>query len=141
MPVVANGDGDSVADVKEMLAQSGAAAVMIGRACYGRPWWPGVLASRVGSESGCAEPDLIQEYEIVSEQHFEMLSLYGHEHGNRVARKHLGWTLDRLVRRGFVNSVEGIAWRTRLLSEIDNVRVVKTLGELYARATELEQAA
>jgi nifR3 family TIM-barrel protein len=121
VPVVANGDGDSVADVKEMLAQSGAAAVMIGR--------------------GAAEPDLVREYEIVSEHHRGMLSLYGNEHGNRVARKHLGWTVDRLVQRGFVGTVEGIEWRTRLLSDNDNARVAKTLSELYMAVAELEQAA
>lgn len=114
---------------------------MIGRACYGRPWWAGVLASKLDSGSGAAEPDLRREYEIVSEQHWEMLSLYGHEHGNRVARKHLGWTLNRLVQRGFLDAEAAASWRTRLLSDNHNARVFKTLGELYVVAAELEQAA
>src|SRR5271170_5650540 len=39
IPVVANGDITSVADVRACLDQSGADGVMIGRGSYGRPWF------------------------------------------------------------------------------------------------------
>ena len=46
IPVVANGDCHGVADARAMLARSGAAGVMIGRAAVGRPWLVGDIAAR-----------------------------------------------------------------------------------------------
>ena len=37
IPLVANGDGETAADARAMMAASGADAVMFGRSCYGRP--------------------------------------------------------------------------------------------------------
>ena len=79
-----------------MLAASGADAVMIGRGAYGQPWIVGqavaVLAGRTPSPapSGEALRDLVLE-------HYEaILAHYGIGKGVRIARKHLGWYLDRL---------------------------------------------
>ena len=44
IPVVANGDVGSPADAKAVLEQSGADAVMVGRASYGAPWIVGQIA-------------------------------------------------------------------------------------------------
>ncbi|MFY7959876.1 MAG: tRNA dihydrouridine synthase DusB, partial [Elsteraceae bacterium] len=44
IPVVANGDLNSLDDVTACLEQSGADGVMIGRGSYGRPWFPALAA-------------------------------------------------------------------------------------------------
>ena len=54
IPVVANGDCASAADARAMLAASGAAAVMVGRAAVGRPWLVGAIG-RALAEGGEAE--------------------------------------------------------------------------------------
>jgi hypothetical protein len=64
IPLIANGDGNSVEDAREMLAKSGADGVMIGRGAYGRPWWPGVIAEGLDPGSGRPEPSLSEEAEI-----------------------------------------------------------------------------
>jgi tRNA-dihydrouridine synthase B len=46
IPVVANGDVGSPADAEAVLEQSGADAVMVGRASYGAPWIDGRLCHR-----------------------------------------------------------------------------------------------
>jgi len=95
IPVVANGDVGSPQEAATILEQSGADAVMIGRAHYGAPWIAGgIAAAAAGSEHGIPRtPEALAGY-IVS--HYEdMLSLYGTESGLRQARKHLGWYLDR----------------------------------------------
>lgn len=40
IPVIANGDILTVQDAASAMAASGADGVMIGRGCYGRPWFP-----------------------------------------------------------------------------------------------------
>ncbi|MFA7413728.1 MAG: tRNA dihydrouridine synthase DusB [Rhizobium sp.] len=88
IPLIANGDVATVEDANEILRCSGADAVMVGRACQGRPWLAGVLA-------GASGPHL-SEIAAIAVEHYEMmLSHYGVDVGVRHARKHLGWYLDR----------------------------------------------
>jgi nifR3 family TIM-barrel protein len=92
IPLVANGDAATVEDAAEMLEQSGADAVMVGRGHYGQPWLAGSIAAQAGGRQGDM-PNDICAYVIA---HYEdMLMFYGIEQGLRHARKHLGWYLDR----------------------------------------------
>jgi len=88
IPLIANGDVETVEDADEILRRSGADAVMVGRSCQGRPWHAGVLAGNSGPERE-AIPDLVVEHYRM------MLEHYGADVGVRHARKHLGWYLDR----------------------------------------------
>ncbi|MDX8524771.1 tRNA dihydrouridine synthase DusB [Mesorhizobium sp. MSK_1335] len=96
IPVVANGDVASPEEAATILEQSGADAVMIGRAHYGAPWVAGGIATTAAG--ACAQgipqaPEALADY--VASHYQDMLSLYGIESGLRQARKHLGWYLDR----------------------------------------------
>ncbi|WP_457813009.1 tRNA dihydrouridine synthase DusB [Sinorhizobium meliloti] len=91
IPLIANGDVDSVADAHEILRRSGADAVMVGRSCQGRPWHAGVLAG------AAAHPDASGVARIFAEHYEMMLEFYGVEVGLRTARKHAGWYLDRFA--------------------------------------------
>ena len=93
LPVVANGDIASPIDAARVLEESGADAVMVGRAGCGAPWTAGEIAAASGGAQLPAEPDGIADY--VVGHYEEMLSFYGVESGSRQARKHLGWYLDR----------------------------------------------
>ena len=97
IPVVANGDVGSPADAKVVLEQSGADAVMVGRASYGAPWVVGQIAGAAqGGEGPSDVPTSGQAMADYVIEHYEaMLALYGVESGLRQARKHLGWYLDR----------------------------------------------
>ena len=141
IPLIANGDVASIADIRKILAASRADGVMIGRASYGRPWWPGVLAHLLDPGSGIAEPDLMREMELVDCQHQSMLALYGHEHGNRIARKHLGWVLARKSEQGLLSGEAAAAWRLRLLGESDNGRVRLALRDLFISMADSERQA
>ncbi len=96
VPVVANGDVGSPADAETILRESGADAVMIGRAHYGAPWVAGDIASAASGIPAPGIPSAGAELGGYVTAHYEdMLSLYGRESGLRQARKHLGWYLDR----------------------------------------------
>jgi tRNA-dihydrouridine synthase B len=134
IPLIANGDGNSVSDAKEMLAKSGADGVMIGRGAYGRPWWPGVIAEGLDPGTGIAEPTLPEEARIVATHHDRILSHHGAHHGNRIARKHIGWAITRLAERHLLSADEAAAWRVQLLRSNDNHAVAQGLAALYAAA-------
>lgn len=88
IPLIANGDVETVEDAHEILRRSGANAVMVGRSCQGRPWHAGVLAGHEGPEAADIPGLVIDHYRM-------MLEHYGMDVGVRHARKHLGWYLDR----------------------------------------------
>lgn len=95
IPVVANGDLISTADLATMMQQTGCDALMTGRGAYGRPWLPGYLASDDPAAFLAALPSPL---DLISE-HYEMLLEHHAVHkgtplGVRIARKHFGWYLD-----------------------------------------------
>jgi nifR3 family TIM-barrel protein len=136
IPLIANGDGNSVADAREMLARSGADGVMIGRGAYGRPWWPGVIAEGLDPGSGRSEPSLSEEAEILARHHQRILSAEGAHHGNRIARKHIGWAIGRLAERHLLSPEAAAEWRAALLRSNDNEAVARGLAELYETVQE-----
>ncbi len=89
VPVVVNGDCRSADDARAMLAQSGAAAVMIGRAAVGAPWLVGAIG-RALAVGGAAEDPPLSERRDAALAHVEwLLAALGRRAGLRHARKHL----------------------------------------------------
>jgi tRNA-dihydrouridine synthase len=88
IPVLANGDGASLADARDMLARSGTDGVMIGRAAVGRPWLVGDIADAL---RGAVDnrPSLEARRDTAIEHYETLLTAFGIEHGVRHARKHL----------------------------------------------------
>ena len=96
LPLVANGDIQSLADATRCLELSGADAVMIGRGHYGQPWLAGTIAAEAGGRDAPGVPQDASALADYVEAHYrDMLALYGEAPGLRHARKHLGWYLDR----------------------------------------------
>ena len=96
IPVVANGDIDSPHKAKWVLDQTGADAVMIGRAAQGRPWICREIDHflRTGN---LLPPPLIKEVRALMSQHLlAHYAFYGEYLGVRTARKHIGWYVQAL---------------------------------------------
>jgi tRNA-dihydrouridine synthase B len=94
VPVVVNGDVEDLQSAGDALDRSGADAVMIGRAAYGAPWLPGLIAGAGPSWDEASDPGFIARVAI--EHYREVIDLYGPRSGVRQARKHLAWYLDRI---------------------------------------------
>ena len=65
--------------------------VMIGRGCYGRPWFIAQVIEWLRTGAGVPDPPLAAQYAIVRAHYDDMLSHYGSAAGVRIARKHIGW--------------------------------------------------
>jgi tRNA-dihydrouridine synthase B len=91
IPMVANGDIDSPEKAKQVLAQTRADAVMIGRAAQGRPWIFREITHYLQTSQHLAAP-LVAEVRRAMLAHLqEHYALYGELTGVRSARKHIGW--------------------------------------------------
>lgn len=91
IPVVANGDINSVEDAGHCLEASGADGVMIGRGTYGRPWFLAQVIHYLRSGEMLPAPSLDQQLAIVLSHFDAMLAHYGNDAGIRIARKHVSW--------------------------------------------------
>lgn len=91
IPVIVNGDIKTFDDIDASLAASGADGVMIGRACYGKPWLISQAIAYINGETPEADPTIEEKKDIVLGHLEDMLDHYGTEAGLRIARKHLGW--------------------------------------------------
>jgi tRNA-dihydrouridine synthase B len=91
IPVLANGDIDSPAKARAVLARTGADAVMIGRAAQGRPWIFREVAHHLATGGQLAPPSPREVGAILLGHLDDLYAFHGELQGVRIARKHLGW--------------------------------------------------
>ncbi len=96
IPVIANGDVHTPEDAKRVLEATGADGVMVGRAAQGRPWLFREIAHYLATGERLAPPPAREIGAVLVEHLDGLYDLYGGEHGARVARKHIGWTVRAL---------------------------------------------
>ena len=95
IPVVANGDITTPEKAREVLAYTGADAIMIGRGAQGNPWLFREIAHFLATGEHLAPPTA-HEVSRVVQQHVKRLHAhYGDFSGVRIARKHVGWYLQQ----------------------------------------------
>jgi len=96
IPVIANGDIESAAQAKLVLHHTGAAAVMIGRAALGQPWIFEQIRAYLESGTELTSPTLEQKLETMHRHLLGIHQQYGELQGVRIARKHMGWYLQKM---------------------------------------------
>jgi nifR3 family TIM-barrel protein len=105
IPVLGNGDIWEAADAVRMVEQTGAAGVVVGRGCLGRPWlfrdlaaaFDGTAlpdASSLGSSGTDVTLPTLGEVTAMMRRHAELLVEHmGEERGCKEFRKHVTWYL------------------------------------------------
>lgn len=91
IPVIVNGDIVDIETATTALQQSGADGLMVGRGCYGKPWFLAQLGHYFTHHEILDAPSLPVQKEILLKHYNSMLSYYGDRSGVRLSRKHISW--------------------------------------------------
>jgi tRNA-dihydrouridine synthase B len=128
IPVIVNGDCATLEDARAMLAVSGAAGVMIGRAALGAPWLVGGVARALEAHGPVSAPRREERREAALEHLDWLVHRLGPRAGLRHARKHLAAYVsqeggDEALRRQIVTSQEAPEARALLARAFNDDRV------------------
>src|SRR4051812_23614896 len=125
IPVLGNGDIWEAGDAVRMVEETGAAGVVVGRGCLGRPWLFRGLA-RAFAPGGPSAPVLpnLGEVRSVMRRHAELLCRHlGEERGCKEFRKHVSWYLKGFRAGGEMRRslglVDSLAALDALLGRLD----------------------
>jgi tRNA-dihydrouridine synthase B len=132
VPVIVNGDIQSLEDATTALTLSGADGVMIGRGAYGRPWFVNQVIHYLRTGERLPDPPLERQLATVIGHYEDMLLHYGTSTGSRMARKHLGW---------YSKGLHGSAEFRSAVNQTDDVDQVKDMiRAFYAPMVERKAA-
>ena len=123
IPVVANGDIDSAEKARDVLAATGADAVMIGRAAQGRPWIFREISHFMATGERLAPPLVAEVKRLLLDHLPDHYALYGDFTGVRTARKHIGWYVKNLP--------DGEAFRARMNLIEDCQAQLQAVGDFF----------
>ena len=91
IPVIANGDINSPQRAKQVLDQTRADGLMIGRAAQGNPWIFQQIKHFLKEGSLLSKPDNDETRRVLTDHLENLYDFYGELSGVRIARKHIGW--------------------------------------------------
>lgn len=120
IPVLVNGDINSVEDAAEALRLSGCDGVMIGRSSQGRPWFLGQVAHYLATGVKKEAPSLVEQCEIILEHIDLAVELYGEFSGIHHMRKHVaGYTRGLRGGRELRMKLNSMVSATEMKAEIE----------------------
>ena len=148
IPVVANGDINSPEKARDVLAYTGADAVMLGRVAQGRPWIFREVAHFMATGEHLAPPLVAEVKRLLLDHLLDHYALYGEFTGVRSARKHIGWYVKTLpggeAFRARMNLIDDCAVQMQaaddffeeLVSHMDRIPAVMGASAQYSEEQE-----
>lgn len=132
-PVLGNGDIWSAQDALAMVSQTGAAGVVIGRGCLGRPWIFGQLAAAFKGEEIPKDPPLSEVSKIMYRHAQLLCDLYDEYKGIRDIRKHIAWYLKGFSAGSELRTKMALVESLREFQELlDQLDITQTYPESVA---------
>ena len=124
IPVLGNGDIWEAADALRMVEQTGAAGVVVGRGCLGRPWLFTDLAAAFAGTSARVTPTLGEVADTLRTHTAYLCDFYGEEErACRDIRKHIAWYLKGFPAGSTIRNslalVDSMAALDALLASLD----------------------
>lgn len=133
IPVIGNGDVGTIDDAARLLRESGADGVMVGRGCYGRPWFLHQIIHFLRTGERLPEPDLREREQIVLSHYDDIVTHHGEDAGVRIARKHLAW---------YSKDLPGAAGFRQVVNQLSEPKAVTaTIRNFFDSAGDLPAAA
>lgn len=124
IPVIGNGDVQTVEDCVRMYEYTDCDLVMIGRGSYGRPWIFSQIKDFFEGRNPRPEPDLDEKMDIMREHIRLLVEDKGEETGMKEARRQAAW---------YVKGLKGAA---KLRNEFSQMTTYDSLERLIARIYE-----
>jgi tRNA-dihydrouridine synthase B len=124
IPIIANGDITTPEKVKYVLEQTGADAVMIGRAAQGRPWLFREIEHFLNTGKHLPAPEVGEIHRVLVAHVHELYGFYGEHTGLRVARKHISW---------YTKGLSGSAQFRHAMNQLENpLEQLAAVNEFFA---------
>jgi tRNA-dihydrouridine synthase B len=125
IPIIANGDIDSVEKAVHVLQETKADAIMIGRAAQGNPWLFSQIEHFMHYGKMLEVPTLSHIHEVLADHLEKLYCFYGDVMGVRIARKHIGWYFNRLSAispniRSTINQAQTPSQQLKLVAMVFN---------------------
>ncbi len=121
IPVIANGDITSPQKALEVQQQTGADALMIGRAAQGKPWIFRSILHFMETGELLPDPSTEEVRDLLMGHLNNLYEFYGEYSGVRVARKHISWyskgQRNGAAFRQLVNRVDSAEEQLRMTRE------------------------
>ncbi len=96
IPIIANGDLNTIENLKFVLEYTKADGLMIGRAAQGEPWIFQQFNEILKHGKVLTKQTLTEKQMIIIDHINAIHRFFGTKTGVRIARKHIGWYLDKL---------------------------------------------
>ena len=134
IPIIANGDIDTPQKAAEVLRQTGADGLMVGRAAQGNPWVFREIQHYLTTGELLAAPPVSEIRDTLIAHLENLYEFYGEHVGVRVARKHISWYSKGLrggaVFRHEVNKVETCTEQLAMIRDFfDRAANLETMGQ------------
>ena len=94
IPVIANGDIDSIKKAQMVMDFTAADAIMVGRTAQQRPWIFGQIETFFNTGLEPEEPSEELKYNWLKSHLKNLYAFYGEHRGVQIARKHINWQLS-----------------------------------------------
>lgn len=124
IPVIGNGDVQSVEDCVRMYEYTDCDLVMIGRGSYGRPWLFAQIKDFFEGRNPRPEPDLGEKMDIMREHIALLVQDKGEETGMKEARRQAAW---------YIKGLKGAA---KLRNEFSQMTTLESLERLIDKIYE-----